>query len=102
MTDQMLLQEVERFIVGNPLGEGLFTIQGKRMVKAVYAGTEHRLGFHMDGAGVWIPFSWSVAGLSEPTIVNLTYRPDLVAMASQQPDDDDLAGLALWLVAANR
>ena len=103
MTDPVLLQEVKRFIQTHPLGTGVHTVQGKRIVKEVRAGVEHRLAFA--GAAnpkVWMPFSWTLSGLGDVTITALTFRPDLVVTADQTPDEDDLASLAVWLLAANR
>lgn len=103
MEDQMLLQEVERFILKNSLDEGLHTINDKRVVKTVYAGIEHRLAFRQSAdEHRWIAFSWEMTGLVQPVISKLTYRPDIVAVAGSTPDDYDLASLALWLVAVNR
>lgn len=100
MTDPMLLQEVERFILKHPLAEGRHTLAGRPVVRATKAGVEHRLAFQAAGAA-WMPFSWVLRGMTSPRVADLRYRPDL-ASPTLLADDDDLASLTLWLLAANR
>ena len=100
MPDPLLLQEVERFILNHPLPEGRHTLSGKQIVRATKAGVEHRLAFQAASGAAWAPFSWTLCGLSSPRVTDLRYRPDLATPLSA--DEDDLASLSLWLLAANR
>ncbi|UTC28878.1 hypothetical protein MARCHEWKA_03660 [Brevundimonas phage vB_BpoS-Marchewka] len=102
MADPMLLQEVERFILKHPLSEGRHVVHGKDLIKTVNAGVEHRMAFKSAAGDAWIPFAWTLAGLVDPQINSMTYRPDLAAGVVSIPDDDDMASLALWLLGANR
>lgn len=99
--DPMLVQELTRFIDQNPMSEGAQTLHGLMVVKTVKAGVTHRMAIRTP-ARTWVAVEWTRAGLPTPQVHGLSENNALLATNTPVANDDDLAGLALYLVAANR
>lgn len=99
--DPMLVQELTRFIDQNPMSEGAQTLHGLMVVKTVKAGIQHRMAIRTP-ARTWVAVEWTRVGLPTPQVHGLSENNALLATNTPVANDDDLAGLALYLVAANR
>lgn len=99
--DPMLVQELTRFIDKNPMSEGAQTLHGLMVVKTVKAGIQHRMAIRTP-ARTWVAVEWTRVGLPTPQVHGLSENNALLATNTPVANDDDLAGLALYLVAANR
>lgn len=85
---------LRRFILTHAPVEGFSTVEGRDLVRTLWAGYEHRIAFRRADREDWLVYAWGYD--MSGALVGLQERPELSHGGLM--DDEDEGELALWLM----